>query len=125
MSQLGRDPEIIKLARDLGLPISGDCLARVRDYALRKARQLLDGFDPKSMHELQRVLANRLLVRIAVIDTDDDIDGIADEYREFSPTLVRQYLTQHIVHELGDREYEGMALFLEYAREVASRKSTV
>jgi predicted solute-binding protein len=35
----------------------------------------------------------------------------------FSPGLVREYLTRHIVHELGPREYEGMALFLSYARE--------
>lgn len=87
MSQLGRHPEIIKLAHDLGLPISGDCLARVRDHALRRARQLLEGFDPKSMQELQRVLANRLLVRIAIIETDEDVDRIAEEYADFSPTL--------------------------------------
>lgn len=36
--------------------------------------------------------------------------------REFSPGLVRDYLTRHIVHELGPREYRGMELFLEYAR---------
>ena len=36
--------------------------------------------------------------------------------RGFPPELVRQYLTRHIVHELGAREYEGMELFLSYAR---------
>jgi len=35
----------------------------------------------------------------------------------FPPGLVRHYLTRNIVHELGPREYEGMGLFLEYARE--------
>ena len=35
--------------------------------------------------------------------------------RGFAPELVREYLTRHIVHELGPREYEGMELFLEYA----------
>jgi predicted solute-binding protein len=39
--------------------------------------------------------------------------------REFAPELVREYLTRHIVHELTDRDYEGMELFLEYAREAA------
>jgi len=34
----------------------------------------------------------------------------------FAPTMVRHYLTRHIVHELGPREYEGMDLFLRYAR---------
>jgi predicted solute-binding protein len=37
--------------------------------------------------------------------------------RNFPPGLVREYLTRHIVHELTAREYEGMELFLRYARE--------
>jgi predicted solute-binding protein len=36
--------------------------------------------------------------------------------RNFPPDLVREYLTRHIVHELGEREYQGMELFLSYAR---------
>ena len=36
--------------------------------------------------------------------------------REFAPELVHEYLTKHIVHELGERDYEGMDLFLNYAR---------
>jgi chorismate dehydratase len=40
--------------------------------------------------------------------------------REFAPELVREYLTWHIVHELGEREYEGMRLFLSYARRAAA-----
>ena len=39
--------------------------------------------------------------------------------REFSPDLVREYLTRHIIHELTERDYLGMELFLEYARETA------
>jgi chorismate dehydratase len=35
--------------------------------------------------------------------------------REFAPELVREYLTRHIVHELGERDYEGMERFLAYA----------
>ena len=34
----------------------------------------------------------------------------------FPPAMVRHYLTSHIVHELGPREYQGMDLFLRYAR---------
>jgi chorismate dehydratase len=36
--------------------------------------------------------------------------------RGFSPEVVREYLTRNIVHELGPRDYEGMELFLRYAR---------
>jgi len=37
--------------------------------------------------------------------------------RGFAPEMVRDYLTRHIVHELGDRDYAGMELFLRLARE--------
>jgi predicted solute-binding protein len=37
--------------------------------------------------------------------------------RGFPQELVRRYLTEHIVHELGPREYAGMELFLTYARQ--------
>jgi len=38
--------------------------------------------------------------------------------REFPIGLVREYLTRHIVHELGARDYQGMELFLRYARQL-------
>lgn len=34
--------------------------------------------------------------------------------RGFAPELVREYLTRHIIHELGPRDYAGMDLFLSY-----------
>ena len=37
--------------------------------------------------------------------------------REVAPELVREYLTHHIVHELGEREYAGMERFLAWARQ--------
>jgi predicted solute-binding protein len=44
--------------------------------------------------------------------------------RNFTETLVRDYLTRHIVFELGAREYEGMRLFLQYAHEFDTVVST-
>jgi chorismate dehydratase len=38
--------------------------------------------------------------------------------REFAPALVREYLTRNIVHELEARDYEGLELFLRYARKL-------
>jgi predicted solute-binding protein len=35
--------------------------------------------------------------------------------RGFAPELVREYLSRHIVHKLGPRDYEGLRLFLAYA----------
>ena len=42
--------------------------------------------------------------------------------RGFAPELAREYLTRHIVHELGERDYQGMELFLRYARELTGRR---
>ncbi len=41
--------------------------------------------------------------------------AIESEARGFAPEVVREYLTRHIVHELGPRDYQGMELFLDYA----------
>lgn len=46
----------------------------------------------------------------------EEIVALEAPRREFAPALVREYLTRHIVHELGPRDYEGMDLFLRYAR---------
>ncbi|MCU1334773.1 MAG: hypothetical protein JWO19_354 [Bryobacterales bacterium] len=45
----------------------------------------------------------------------DDIVRAEAPARQFSPDLVRQYLTHHIVFELGDRDYEGMRLYIQHA----------
>lgn len=37
--------------------------------------------------------------------------------RNMSEALAREYLERHIVNELGEREYEGLRLFIKYARE--------
>lgn len=38
--------------------------------------------------------------------------------RQLSEALALEYLSHHIVNELGENEYEGMRLFLQYAREL-------
>ncbi len=48
-------------------------------------------------------------------DHMDQIVAAESVARDFAPDLVREYLTRHIVHELGAPEYQGMELFLEYA----------
>jgi predicted solute-binding protein len=46
------------------------------------------------------------------------IDDIAREQpaaRNVSEDLAREYLTRHIVFELGERDYQGMQLYLDHA----------
>jgi len=48
----------------------------------------------------------------------EHIDDIAREQpaqRHVSEELAREYLTRHIVFELGERDYEGMRLYLNHA----------
>lgn len=49
----------------------------------------------------------------------EEIVAAESPRRGFSPCMVREYLTDRIVHELSARDYEGMELFLRYAREGA------
>jgi predicted solute-binding protein len=48
----------------------------------------------------------------------DHIDDIAREQlaaRQVSEEMAREYLTRHIVFELGERDYEGMRVYLDHA----------
>jgi chorismate dehydratase len=47
----------------------------------------------------------------------EDIVNIDAAARGIPEELAREYLTRHIVNELGPREYEGLELYLRYARE--------
>ena len=46
----------------------------------------------------------------------DEIVAVESAGARFPPEVVREYLTRYIVHELGPRDYQGMELFLDYAR---------
>jgi len=45
----------------------------------------------------------------------DDMVRAEASGRHFSEALVRRYLTQHIVFELSERDYEGMRLYIQHA----------
>ena len=49
----------------------------------------------------------------------EEIAALEAPRRGFPSDLVREYLNLRIVHELGPRDYEGMDLFLSYARQTA------
>jgi len=49
----------------------------------------------------------------------DDIVRLEAPRRGISEALAREYLTRRVVLELGEPEYEGLRLFLGYARELA------
>ena len=59
----------------------------------------------------------------------DDIVRLEHGKLGITEALAREYLTRNIVFELGEREYEGLATFLEYAKQlgqpVAAREVSI
>jgi chorismate dehydratase len=53
----------------------------------------------------------------------DDIVRVEAARRGIRPELAREYLTRHIICELGPAEYQGLELFLEYAHAVREAAS--
>jgi predicted solute-binding protein len=49
------------------------------------------------------------------LDHMDDIVRLESSARQFDADLVRRYLTHHIVFELGEKDYEGMRLYIQHA----------
>ena len=58
------------------------------------------------------------------LDHIEDIVRQEAAPRGLSQALAREYFARHIVLELGQREYEGMRLFVQYAREFDTVVST-
>jgi predicted solute-binding protein len=56
-------------------------------------------------------------------DRMEEIIALEAPLRGFAPELVEEYLTRRIVNELGPREYQGMDLFLSYARQLRPPES--
>jgi chorismate dehydratase len=55
-------------------------------------------------------------------DRIEEIVAAEAPRRGLAPDLVRQYLTRHIVHELGPRDYEGLQMFLSSARSATATR---
>jgi predicted solute-binding protein len=55
----------------------------------------------------------------------DDIVAAEAPARQFAPEVVRRYLTHHIVFELGEKDYEGMRLYIQHALDIDRRRDRV
>ncbi len=54
----------------------------------------------------------------------DDILRMEQPRLGISPALAHDYLTRHIVNVLGPREYDGLALFLQYAQQLQQQSQS-
>lgn len=105
MSTLNRDPHIIRLAGELGLPKTGNSLKHIREYALKKVKSILTSFPVTNLEDLRRIVANRLSIKVEWIETDEDIDRISDEYSDFHSALSHQ-----LKREFTELSTEGITL---------------
>jgi hypothetical protein len=116
---LSQDPRVATLARDLGLPGRGDCLAQLTQFALGKIDQIFRQWpDPiDSLDVLLQIAASRLSVCIEYIRTDSDLERIARDRAAYSQTLRETLqcefvrgtsegnLIEHRDPQPGDRRY--------------------
>ena len=107
MTQLATNPRVIKLAKDLGLPIRGDCLAHIRGYALKRIERILaESLVPvTNLDVLRRVVADKFRVKLEFIYEDADIESIALKYPNFHSGLLRR-----LRQEFVDGVTEGITL---------------
>lgn len=77
---LKNDPQIWKLARDLGLPAKDDPLGEIIAYCAKWARALLKEFRCHSLSELLEYAADRLGTVFREVRTDQELAEIKDHF---------------------------------------------
>ena len=109
MAPLARDPKVIRLAQELGLSARGDCVEAIRNMAVDKVRQHeedLGALVPiTDLNTLLRGLANSLHAKIEMIDSDGDVERIAERWVGFHP-----HLAQRLREEFLEGSTEGITL---------------
>jgi hypothetical protein len=92
MSQLGRHPQVIQLARDLGLAVGSDSLEAIRDFALSQAARIVadSPIEIDSLEVFRRVVADKYGVRLEFIREHEDVARIGARLATFHPELGRR-----------------------------------
>ena len=106
MSRLDRDPQVVQLAKELGLRGSGGWVAKIQSFARAQVEAVIEeaGIEVTSTEELLRVLADRLSVKIEYVYSDADIERIGGEYG-FSEAEYRA-----LCHDLNDPGTDGLLI---------------
>jgi len=107
MAQLARNPKVVKLAKDLGLNWRGDCLATIREHALKQVEDIKRGspIEIANLDALRLIVADKFRVKLEFIDEDGDVQRIATQHANFHPLL-----RQRLVVEFTQGDTEGLTL---------------
>lgn len=90
MSRLDRDPQVVQLAKELGLGGTGGWTAKIQGFARAKVKAMIrDARVPvTSLDMLLQVLADQLSVKIEYVRSGTDLERLAVEY-DFSEAEYR------------------------------------
>lgn len=105
MTPYGVAPELRVLARQLGLESRGDCVSRLRRYAVWKVRKRIQVLEVASTRTLLELVSGIVSLRIRFIRDDADIPRFADEHTLEWPELAGQ-----LRHDFLHRNTLGLVL---------------
>jgi hypothetical protein len=90
MSLSSNDPKIRALAQQLGLDTRGNCVKRLRDYAVAKVHGLVEALPVDSTETLLHLVAGIVSVKVLFIHSDEEARRFGEVYREEWPELAGQ-----------------------------------
>ena len=96
-TRLGRTPAVIDHAKKLGLPVDGDCLEQIKDFANNKVKQILNTQDIQNLDQLKISLAEKLGLRLELLTSDQDMNFFKEEYEVFFDGLLERWLQKEFV----------------------------
>jgi hypothetical protein len=108
MPSLSRDPRLLQLALDLGIPSQGDVVAQIVEYALGRVEEITSrcSVEISTLEALKEVLAEGLSVNLRYVWKNEDFQTIADEFRGSYLGLA------HILkQEFAGGDTEGLLLY--------------
>lgn len=107
MVQLARDPNVVKLAKDLDLNWRGDCLAVIREHALAQVEAIKcnSPIEIRDLDALRLMVADKFRVKLEFIREAADIDRIASDHSGF-----HSLLRQRLILEFVEGDTEGITL---------------
>ena len=80
MIDFRRHPKLKQLARNLHILETGDCLNDLMNHAVKSVKEILRNWDIESIEDLRMVLADTLSVKVELIESDQDVERLAQKY---------------------------------------------
>ena len=82
MNELIRHPKLRQIVRDLELPVSDDALRDLREHAVERVRNMVEGWTLDTVEDLRLRVADQLSVKLVFITSNDDVYRIAGEFAQ-------------------------------------------